>query len=135
MKKVLKLFFVILVSSILISLESCGPVIISSRPAHPTPNWFYPNRVVNLRYVYFPDHLIYYDLSLRNYVYFDNGIWLTVNVLPSKFNSIDFKRAKRVRVNNYYGDNIRDYHNNNNNRVNEKGRRTHRENESTSRRR
>lgn len=92
------------------SLESCGPVIISSRPSHPTPPWFYPNRVVNVRYIYFPEYTIYYDLTLRNYLYFENNVWIRVNVLPSRYNGLDFRRARQVRVQNYFGDNIRTYH-------------------------
>lgn len=107
---------------VFLAIESCGPIIISSRPSHPTPAWFYPNRVVNVRYVYFPDHMIYYDLSLRNYIYLDNGVWLTVTVLPSRYNTINLRRSRQIRVNNYFGDNIRDYHRNN--RTNIEGRRT-----------
>ena len=80
------LFTLLLLGSI--SLESCGPVIISSRPSHQIPSWFYPNRVVNVRYVYFPDYTIYYDLTLRNYLYYENNVWIRVNVLPSRFKGI-----------------------------------------------
>ena len=109
MKKV-KFISIVFMLGAFLSLESCGPVIISSRPSHPTPPWFYPNRVVNVRYVYFPDYTIYYDLTLRNYIYLDNGAWITVNVLPSRFNSINFRRSKQVRIQDYYGNDIRDYH-------------------------
>lgn len=95
---------------IFIGLESCGPVIISSRPSHPVPPWFYPNRVVNVRYVYFPDHAIYYDLTLRTYIYLDGGAWISVNVLPTRFNSINLRRARHIRIQDYYGNNIREYH-------------------------
>lgn len=114
---------------VFLSFESCGPVIVSTRSNYSTPPWFYPHRVINLRYVYFPDHMVYYDLSLGNYIYFDNGIWLTVKVLPPRFNGINFKHEKRTRVNNYYGDNIMEYHRNTNTNV--KGRRTSYDDEST----
>jgi len=120
--KTLKFYSVALLLGIFISLESCGRVIISSRPSHPTPLWFYPSRVVNVRYVYFPDYTIYYDLTLRNYLYHNNGIWVRVNVLPSRFNGINFKRTRQIRVNDYFDDNIRVYHSNR--RVNETGRQT-----------
>jgi|SRR5690606_12945500 len=94
------------------SLESCGPVIISSRPSDPTPVWFYPDRVVNVRYIYFPEYLIYYDLTIRQYIYLDNGVWITIAVLPQRFQSINFRNARQVRVTNYFGDNIRHYHSN-----------------------
>ena len=99
----------ILIMTIL-SFQNCGPIVISSRPSHPTPPWFYPNRVENVRYIYFPNHSIYYDLSLRTYLYLDNGIWISAGVLPSRFNSINLRRSRRVRIHNYFGDNIRDYH-------------------------
>ncbi|MCK0178393.1 hypothetical protein MWU50_03730 [Flavobacteriaceae bacterium S0862] len=109
MKKAKFISIVFLLGAFL-SLESCGPVIISSRPSHPTPPWFYPNRVVNVRYVYFPDYTIYYDLTLRKYIYLDNGDWITVNVLPTRFNGINLRRTKQVRVENYYGNDIKEYH-------------------------
>ncbi|NRD24613.1 hypothetical protein HNV10_15270 [Winogradskyella litoriviva] len=102
-------FIVIIVGSLL-SFESCGPVIISSRPSHPTPAWFYPNRVVNVRYIYFPEYYLYYDLTLRQYIYLNNNTWVSVKVLPQRFNTINLRRAKQERINNYYGDNIREYH-------------------------
>ena len=114
------LFTLLLLGSI--SLESCGPVIISSRPSHQIPSWFYPNRVVNVRYVYFPDYTIYYDLTLRNYLYYENNVWIRVNVLPSRFKGINFRRTRQIRVNDYFDDNIRVYHSNR--RVNETSRRT-----------
>lgn len=120
--KTIKYFVIMFAVCLFLSTESCGPVIISSRPNYSTPSWFYPNRVVNLRYVYFPDYMVYYDLSLGNYTYFNNGIWLTVKVLPQRFNSINFKHAKRVRINNYYGNNILEYRRNSN--TNKKGRRS-----------
>jgi hypothetical protein len=108
--KVLRFVLIVFLLVTLTGIESCGPVIISSRPAQPTPDWFYPNRVVNVRYIYFPEYYVYYDLTLRHYIYLNNGVWVTVNVLPQRFNGVNLRRAKQVRVNNYYGDNIREYH-------------------------
>ena len=110
-----------LIISMLI-LGSCGPVLLSSRPHTPPPPWFYPNRVETVRYVYFPDHMIYYDLSLRTYLYLDNSVWITVNVLPARFNGINLRRSRTVRIQNYFGDNIRRYHKENQDKI--KGRRS-----------
>jgi len=104
---------VLLVISLLVSLfiaESCGPVIISSRPDMPPPPWFYPNRVEAVRYVYFPDFMIYYDLSLRNYIYLNNGIWVTVDVLPPRYRTVNLRRSRYVRIKDYRGSNIKTYH-------------------------
>lgn len=92
------------------TLDSCGPVIISSRPEAPPPPWFYPNRIEMVRYVYFPDYLIYYDISLRHYIYFENGIWITANVLPPRYQRVNLRRSKYVRIRDYHGDNIGTYH-------------------------
>lgn len=112
MKK-LKLLMSVIFLIIASNLESCGPVIISSRPSAPPPPWFYPNRVVNVRYVYFPDISIYYDLTLRQYIYFDNGAWLSVNVLPQRFNAVNFRSSKQIQIRDYFGDDIGKYHPNN----------------------
>lgn len=101
-----------------LSMESCGPVVISSRLETPPPPWFYPNRVELVRYVYFPEHMIYYDLSLRSYLYLDNNVWVRVNVLPPRYRSINLNRSRYVRIKGYRGDNIRQYHNENNTRRN-----------------
>jgi hypothetical protein len=111
--KRLKLVIVALLFIIASSFESCGPVIISSRPSAPPPPWFYPNRVVNVRYVYFPDVSIYYDLTLRHYIYFENGAWISVNVLPQRFNGINFRNSRQIQIRDYFGDDIGKYHPNN----------------------
>ncbi|ARV14790.1 hypothetical protein [Polaribacter sp. SA4-12] len=109
MKKRKYLLIIILFTSMFM-IESCGPVVFSSRLEIPPPPWFYPNRIETVRYVYFPEHNIYYDLSLRSYIYLKNKAWLTVKVLPSQYRSIDLKRSRFVRIKNYRGDNITNYH-------------------------
>jgi len=99
------------------TFESCGPVLISSRPHTPPPPWFYPNRVETVRYIYFPDHMIYYDLSLRTYLYLENGAWISVNILPARFNRINLRRSRTLRINNYFGNDIRRYHNENRDKI------------------
>jgi len=111
--KNLKLILIALIFVFTNSFESCGPVIISTRPNMPPPPWFYPNRVVNVRYVYFPDFTIYYDLTLRHYVYFENGVWLSVNALPQRFNTLNFRNSRQIQIRDYFGDDIREYHPNN----------------------
>jgi hypothetical protein len=130
--KAFKIIFIGFLISLL-CMESCGPVIVSGGYNHQTPTWFYPNRVVHLRYVYFPDYSVYYDLSLSSYIYFDNGVWTTVKVLPPRFNGVNFKHAKQIRVDNYYGDNIKEYHRNT--YTNIKGRRSSNDESSTNTRR
>ena len=93
-----------------LAVESCGPIVISSRPDIPPPPWFYPNRVETVRYVYFPEFMIYYDLTLRNYIYRNNNVWVRVNALPPRYRSINLNRSRFVRIKTYRGDNISKYH-------------------------
>ncbi|WNH13085.1 hypothetical protein [Thalassobellus suaedae] len=105
---------VLLVLISALAIESCGPVVLSSRLETPPPPWFYPNRVEMVRYVYFPEYSIYYDLSLRNYIYLNNNVWVRVNVLPPRYRAINLNRSRFVRVKTYRGDNISEYHRENN---------------------
>ncbi|MET7028261.1 hypothetical protein [Sediminicola luteus] len=98
---------------IVMFLGSCGPVVISSRPNHPPPPWFYPNRVELVRYVYFPEYSIYYDFHDRTYIYWDTGVWLRASVLPLRYRNINLSRTRYKRINNFRGDNIQRYHNDN----------------------
>jgi len=117
MKKTIFLTLVLLFSFVL-SLESCGPVVVTSRIGTPPPPWFYPNRAEVVRYIYFPEHEIYYDFSLRSYIYLDNNIWITADILPSRFNHINLRRSHNVRIHDYFGDDIKRYHNDNRYRSN-----------------
>lgn len=98
----------VLISALLIG--SCGPVVISSRPNYPPPPWFYPNRLEVVRYVYFPEFSIYYDLSARTYIYLDGGVWVRHKVLPPRYRNLDLRRSRYERIKNYHDDNIRRYH-------------------------
>ena len=109
-----KKFRLILMVITLLILGSCGPVVISSRPGNPPPPWFYPNRLEIVRYVYFPEYRFYYDLSARTYLYLDGGFWVRRKVLPPRYRNLDLRRSKYERVKGYRGDNIRQYHQENN---------------------
>jgi hypothetical protein len=109
MKKYKIALFVTLILSLLF-LGSCGPIIISPHPQNPPPSWFYPNRIESVRYVYFPEHTIYFDLSVRQYLYLDNNVWIRVRTLPQRYRSINLNRSKFVRIKGYRNDNIRTYH-------------------------
>lgn len=97
-----------------LAFSGCGPVVVTSRPNHPPPPWFYPNRLEVVRYVYFPEYFIYYDLMLSDYIYLHDGVWVRVKVLPPPYHNIDLNRSRYVRVKGFKGDDIRTYHNENN---------------------
>ena len=91
-------------------LAGCGAVVISLRPNNPPPSWFYPNRLEVVRYAYFPEFSIYYDLSARTYLYLDGGVWVGRNILPPRYHHIDLRRSRYERIRNYSDDNIWQYH-------------------------
>ncbi len=98
----------------LLAMQACGPVLVSARLGDPPPPWFYPHRVETVRYVFFPDISIYYDLSTRTYIYLDGGIWVRHRELPSRYRSQDLNRYRYERIRNYYEDDIQRYHQENN---------------------
>jgi hypothetical protein len=57
--------------------------------------------------------MLYYDLSLRNYIYYESGNWRHIENLPPRYNSLNLRKEKRYRIENYFGDSIKDYHDNN----------------------
>lgn len=97
-------------------LMGCGPVVLTSRPAYPPPPWFYPNRVELVRYVYFPDLTIYYDLHAGVYLYLEGGVWVRRQVLPPRYRQYNLRRTRYVRIRDYRDDRIEEYHNNRANR-------------------
>lgn len=109
--KINKFFTMLLI--IALFLTSCGPVVLTSGVNYSPPSWFYPNRLELVRYVYFPEYSIYYDLTMNNYLYLNNGVWVRVKALPSQYRNINFNSSKYVRVKNYRENTIREYHNNN----------------------
>lgn len=110
MKRNKPLLSIILISSLLF-LGSCGPIIIAPDPhAPPPPPWFYPDRIEAVRYVYFPEYVIYYDLSARQYLYLENNVWMRVDVLPNRYRSINLNRSKFVRIKGHRGSSIKTYH-------------------------
>ncbi|NER16807.1 hypothetical protein [Spongiivirga citrea] len=110
MKRNKPLLSILLISSLLF-FGSCGPIIIAPDPhAPPPPSWFYPARIESVRYVYFPEYVIYYDLSVRQYLYLENNIWIRVNVLPPRFRSINLRRSKFVRIKGHRSSSIKTYH-------------------------
>ena len=114
MKKI-KLIVILIATIFFSTLESCGPVVFTARLNNPPPPWFYPNRIENVRYVYFPDHYIYYDLTLSTYFYLENNVWISATILPSRYNTINLRRSRHTRINNYFGNDIGQYHRDNNN--------------------
>ena len=104
----------LLVLFFFMALASCGPVVVTSRVGNPPPPWFYPNRLEVVRYVYFPDMNMYYDLTTHVYIYLEGGIWVRRNVLPPRYREVNLRRSRYERIRNYSDDNIRRYHEENN---------------------
>ena len=50
------------------------------------------------RYVYFPDHNMYYDLQARNYIYLNGRNWEIRAKIPTPFISINLGRSAQVEL-------------------------------------
>ena len=96
-------------------INGCGPVVITSRIGAPPPPWFYPHRVEMVRYIYFPELVLYFDLRSQTYVYRDGSHWIRRPELPEKYQRIDLSRQRYQRIQNYDRDDIQPYHDGNQN--------------------
>ena len=110
MRTIITPFYRGLTTIFLLFLVGCGPVVWTASVEHPPPAWFYPNRLEVVRYVYFPEFSIYYDLTARTYIYFDGGVWVRRTVLPPRYRTLDLRRARYERIRGYRNDNIQRYH-------------------------
>ena len=50
-------------------------------------------------YYYIPDLDVYYDVYNQDYVYFDDGRWVTNAYLPGRFGNVDLYRYHKVVIN------------------------------------
>lgn len=91
-------------------MASCGPVVITSRPGPPPPPWFYPNRVEVVRYVYFPELTVYFDLTTHTYVCWEGNAWIRRPDLPPRYRNYDLSRQRYERIKGYDKDDISPYH-------------------------
>jgi hypothetical protein len=71
------------------ALLSCGTSsYVEEEPQYINPDWA-PAYSPGVRYYYFPDIEVYYDLSARDYVYLQNGQWLFSSTLPPYYHDYD----------------------------------------------
>lgn len=98
-----------LIYLILMLLASCGPVVFTSHAGPPPPPWFYPHRVEVVRYVYFPELTLYFDLRTHTYLYRDGGSWIRHRELPPRYRSYDLSRQRYERIRGYEQDDIKPY--------------------------
>jgi hypothetical protein len=52
-----------------------------------------------VQYYYIPDIDAYYDVANQDYVYLDNGVWVTSSYLPPRYGNFDLYRAHKVVIN------------------------------------
>lgn len=102
-------------------LNSCGVVTPSSRLLIDSQPGYYSNNIEAVRYYYYPEHMVYFDLSIKKYIYLNDGVWIAATVLPSHFGTLNFRSSHYVKIHNYYGDNIMKYHLKNRNKMNKRG--------------
>ncbi len=110
LRRFFKTFFLLLLFIVLSLLASCGPVVYTTaHTAPPPPSWFYPNRVEVVRYVYFPELRIYFDMYTHTYLYLDGGVWVRRENLPARYRNYNLNRYKYRRIPGYRNDDITPY--------------------------
>ncbi len=98
-----------LLYALLLWLASCGPVVFTTNAGPPPPPWFYPHRVEVVRYVYFPELQVYFDLRNHSYLYLEGTVWTRNRVLPPRYRSPDLHRQRYERIRGYDQDDIKPY--------------------------
>ncbi|MBP1222503.1 hypothetical protein [Flavobacterium sp. 1355] len=73
------------------------------------PSWG-PVGYDNSRYYYLPDIDIYYDINQSQFIYDNNGAWVRVNRLPSRYRNYDLYGGYKVVLNDYRGNTPYSYH-------------------------
>ena len=94
---------------LLLLLASCGPVVYTSHAGPPPPPWFYPHRVEVVRYVYFPELTVYFDLRTHTYLIREGNTWIRHPDLPPRYRSYDLSRQRYERIRSYDQDDIGPY--------------------------
>ena len=110
MKKLTPFLTLQLVLAVL-AMEGCYTLVITSEPQNPSmPEWFYPRFAKAVRYVYFPELNIYYDLTSQTYLYFEDDNWVRRSDLPAEYHHIDLGNYKYERCKDYFENDIERFH-------------------------
>ncbi len=99
MKSFNKISIAILIIISLSGLTNCGTTsFISAGVQYTNPPWA-PPYSSGVRYYYLPDIETYYDLSNQDFVYLDNGQWLSSQTLPSIYSTYDLYSGFAIALN------------------------------------
>ncbi|MDP2161631.1 MAG: hypothetical protein Q8K02_14195 [Flavobacterium sp.] len=93
----------ILLASISILFTMCAP----NRPSvvsqpEPPPMWG-PMGYDQVRYYYFPDMMVYYDVHSSMFIYPRGNRWVSAYYLPSHYGHFDLYHTYKVGLMDYYG--------------------------------
>lgn len=93
----------IILASISVLFTMCAP----SRPAvvsqpEPPPMWG-PVGYDDVRYYYFPDMMVYYDVYSSMYIYPRGNRWVSAYYLPNHYGHYDLYNTYKVGLMDYYG--------------------------------
>lgn len=93
----------IILASISVLFTMCAP----SRPAvvsqpEPPPMWG-PVGYEDVRYYYFPDMMVYYDVYSSMYIYPRGNRWVSAYYLPNHYGHYDLYNTYKVGLVDYYG--------------------------------
>jgi hypothetical protein len=99
--KTLKLMMVSAILITMFSTSSCGSynyVTTEQQTIYENPEWA-PDYYSGVRYYYLPDLEVYYDLTMREFIYLNNGRWLYSRVLPPMYSYYDLNSGYVIVLN------------------------------------
>ncbi len=62
-----------------------------------------PVGYTDVRYYYLPDVQAYYDIQTAMFIYYEGGVWIHRNYLPTRYSNYDLYSGYKVVMINYYG--------------------------------
>ncbi|HEX3008354.1 MAG TPA: hypothetical protein VHO90_12155, partial [Bacteroidales bacterium] len=97
MKRIIYSFSItsILIISVIVLSGCYSSSPTTARGGYSAPDWA-PYYEPGVRYYYIPDIETYYDVSTRNFIYFDRGQWITSGYLPSPYQGYDLYNGYAV---------------------------------------
>ena len=90
--------FLLIFTGCAIPFETATSSRIHARIEYTNPAWAPPYHS-GVRYYYFPDIEVYYDLSSNDYIYLNDGRWYFSNSLPDYYREYDLYRGFVVSLN------------------------------------
>lgn len=99
--KTLKLIMVSIILITMFAFAGCSTYnygTTETQTSYENPEWA-PDYYTGVRYYYLPDIEVYYDLTMRDFIYLNNGRWVYSRVLPPMYSYYDLYSGYVILLN------------------------------------